>query len=198
MFGIVEVTRKPPRPAVVDRLWLIFFRESEYPAWWVWMLLKPGFRHVMAACWYDDAQRWVLFNPTRHGTTIELFESEEFGGRFGYLLKTSSVVLRMRSRLTDRQTTSAWFFCVGAVKALLGIRSRALSPRALMMDLVARGAEIVEAPDAPEVPIGSPVQDPGDSAAGPGGSGHARVRGGACEALPHRSHPGTITTRNAA
>jgi hypothetical protein len=56
-------------------------------------------------------------------------------------------VLRVASR-RDRLNAPAFGFCGGSMKALLGIRSWALTPRGLYRELLRRGAETVhmEAP----------------------------------------------------
>lgn len=138
------VPKRPVGDEPLPRLWLVFFGEAVTPAWWRF-LLKPGFRHVSAAAWYDDQQRWVWFNPTWRGTVIELYAPSEFDARLGQLAGTSSAILRVRSRF-DRGGAPAASHCVGAVKALLGIRSRALRPYALFRHLLDNAAEIVEVP----------------------------------------------------
>jgi hypothetical protein len=130
---------------VTPRLWLIFFSDgSAAPTWWSWMLPK-GFRHVSAASFYADQRRWVHFAPTRGGTVIEVFRSKEFDGRLAQLTRDSSAVLRVPG-LDGRRHAPASFFCVGAVKGLLGVRCLAISPRGLFRWLLRNGAERVEIP----------------------------------------------------
>lgn len=145
MFGLVQIVPLPsPEPPALNRIWLIFFREPDRSVWWA-RFLRPGFRHVSAAAFYAREGLWVEFDPTRRGTAIRLYREDEFGGRFWHLLVTSAVVLRMRSEL-DRRSTPWGCYCVGQIKALLGIQSRALFPVTLCRHLVAEGAEIVEVP----------------------------------------------------
>lgn len=144
---------QPPR-----RLWLVFFSSADPLSWWS-RLMPKGFGHVCAASWFDDTQRWVHVNPTWRGLVIEVMTAEEFGTRFAQLVGRSAAVLRMASS-HDRHGMPATFYCVGAIKALLGVDSRALLPRGLHRDLVRKGAEIVET-------HGSPVRPSGDSAGRP-------------------------------
>lgn len=143
MFGLVTIVPASP-PAPIDRSWLIFFRNPDRSPWWA-RFLRPGFRHVSAAAFYAREGVWVEFDPTRRGTAIRLYSQEEFGGRLEHLISTSAAVLRVRSEL-DRRAVPMGCFCVGQIKALLGIRSRALLPATLCRHLLARGAEIVEVP----------------------------------------------------
>lgn len=135
----------PRLPEGSPRMWLVFFGEAEGTAWWA-RFCRPGFRHVSAAAYYADQMRWVYYNPSRSGTVIELYSGGEFDERLGHLTMTSAAVLRVRSRFERRCTPVLWH-CVGAVKALLGVRSCALGPWQLYRHLVANGAEIVEVPE---------------------------------------------------
>lgn len=136
------VRKRHPGDAPLPRVWLVFFGDAAGPNWWARML-APGYRHVSAACWHVEEKRWVYFNPTRRGLVIELYGEGSFP--FAELVRGSTATLRFVSRF-DRTGAPAVFHCVGAIKALLGIRSRAFRPIGLFRDLLARGAEIVDAP----------------------------------------------------
>lgn len=153
---IVRLVEKPNPDAVIDRLWLVFFGEAEGEPWWT-RFLAPGFRHVAACAWFDEQQRWVYFNPTRRGTVILLYREDEFGGRFTQLLASSSLVLRVRSRQARAATPFGWW-CTGAIKALLGVNSRALSPKQLSDHLLREGAQALEVPAPARSIHGEPVQ----------------------------------------
>jgi hypothetical protein len=134
-----EIIAPPPA-----RLWLIFFASPRGVSWWC-RVLRPGWRHCYAACWYASEERWVVFNPTRCGIVIRLYGRDEFGAPLAAFLDESVAVLRVASRY-ERGTPPAMPWCVGQVKALLGIRSWAMTPFGLYRDLRARGAEVVEPP----------------------------------------------------
>jgi hypothetical protein len=123
------------------RLWLIFFGDTPRRAWWA-NVLRPGFRHIAAMSWYAAEQRWVYFDPACSGTVIRILTADEAPALIDRLLAQSSAVLRVASR-HDRGNAPAVCFCVGQVKALLGVRSRALTPYGLYRDLLARGAQVV-------------------------------------------------------
>lgn len=124
---------EPPR-----RLWLVFFGEAKGAYWWT-RLFRLGFRHVSAAAYYADRRHWVYFDPARPGTTIRLLTEDEWGAPFAALLQTCKVV-RFKGRY-DRQSSPATWFCVGSIKALLGIESRAFTPYQLYRDLLRQGGE---------------------------------------------------------
>lgn len=140
----------------IDRLWLVFFGEAEGEPWWS-RFLQPGYRHVIACAWFAEQERWVYFNPTRRGTVILLYRDEEFGPRFTQLVASSSLVLRVTARQARATTPFGWW-CTGAIKALLGVKSRALSPKGLADHLLRHGAVTVDMPAPSRSIHGEPVQ----------------------------------------
>jgi hypothetical protein len=152
---IVSLVPRPRADIPIDRLWLVFFGEAEGAPWWSWFC-APGYRHVSACAWFADQERWVYVNPTRRGTVILLYREDEFGGRMTQLVNSSSYILRVRSSLARSATPFGWW-CTGAIKALLGVRSRALSPRGLRDHLLRHGAEVVEMPGADRSTHGEPI-----------------------------------------
>lgn len=155
-MSIVRLVPKANPDLPIDRLWLVFFGDAEGEPWWSWFL-APGYRHVAACAWFAEQERWVYFNPTRRGTVILLYRADEFGGRFQQLVNSSSCVLRVRSTMA-RSTTPFGWWCTGAVKALLGVRCRALSVRGLRDHLLRHGAEVVHMPGSEPEHHGEPVQ----------------------------------------
>lgn len=147
------LVRKPVE--IRRRLWLVFFHEAEGAPWWS-RFLQPGYRHVSAAAWFDDQERWVYVNPARTGTVIHLYREDEFDGRLGQLMEDSALVLRIPSIEARRSTPFGWW-CTGAIKALLGVRGGALSPWRLSRHLLRHGAETVPIPRA-RSDDGKPVQ----------------------------------------
>jgi hypothetical protein len=128
--------------ASAARLWLVFFGSGHLAPWWSW-LLRPGFRHVCAASWFADQERWVFVNPCRTGTVIEVMRSDEFGPRFSQLMTDSAAILRMPARAARRATPRS-FHCIGAMKALLGTKSWAITPYGFYRFLISAGAKVVE------------------------------------------------------
>lgn len=124
------------------RLWLIFFCDTPRRAWWA-NALRPGFRHIAAVSWSAAEERWVYFDPALHGTSIRVVTQDQAGPMFDRMLARSAAVVRIASR-HERGNAPAICFCVGQIKALLGIRSWALTPYGLYLDLKARGAKPVE------------------------------------------------------
>lgn len=120
------------------REWLVFFADGERFAWWdIWT--RPGFRHVLAAGYDAEAERWVIFDPRATGTTILLVGQDEAGAKLADLIEASAGrVLRFAPR-ARRMFQPVAGGCVGAVAALLGVRG-ALSPSGLHRQLLRMGA----------------------------------------------------------
>lgn len=138
---------------MTPRLWLIFFGDTQRRAWWA-NVLRPGFRHIVAVSWYAAEERWVYFDPALTGTSIRIFTAEQGPAMIDALLAQSSAVLRVATR-RDRGNAPLFAFCVGQIKALLGLRSWAFTPHGLYRDLRARGAE----PVYPQAPcVAAPVE----------------------------------------
>lgn len=186
MIRLVPAAPREDRPLL--RTWLVFFSNPSGSAWWT-RFMRDGYRHVCAAAWFAHEECWVVFDPTRRGVVIEVWHADEFDARLGDLALRASVVLRVKGQF-ERKAAPAAFWCVGAVKALLGIRCLALTPFGLCRDLRRRGAEFV---DVPCVVTGSdvaassghvePVQVTAAPARGPcrranasGGAGARRAR----------------------
>lgn len=122
------------------RLWNVFFGNS-VPTFWSRML-RPGFRHCCAASYFADQERWVYVDACRAGTVVEVLRPDEFAPRFQQLMANSSHVLSIAAR-RERKRTAAIFYCTGAVKALVGLNSQAITPYGLYGDLLLAGAEII-------------------------------------------------------
>jgi hypothetical protein len=123
------------------RLWLIAFSEGTGRQWWK-PLLKPGYRHVCAASYFADMERWLYIDPTYRGLEIEMWKPEDFGARLEQMARDSTLILRVPSA-TDRNMPPLSWFCVGAVKALLGLPTVAVTPWQLSRQLLGMGAETV-------------------------------------------------------
>jgi hypothetical protein len=155
-MSLVQLVQKRNPDLVIDRLWLVFFSEAKDEPWWARAFTPPGYRHVAACAWFADQQRWVYYNPTRTGTVILLYRDDEFGGRFQQLLDSSALVLRVRSTMSRRATPFGWW-CTGAIKALLGVNARALSPHSLARHLQRHGAEVIHMPGSEPEHHGEPL-----------------------------------------
>lgn len=136
--------RLEPIPPARIETWCVFFCDGGRYSWWD-IFTRKGMRHIVIAGCDAGRRIWVIADPTRASMQFEIFgwDDPAVDLRLGVLLRAAGWrYLRMKA-MDERVRMPALFGCVGAVKSLLGIRSRALLPRSLFRDLVARGAEIV-------------------------------------------------------
>jgi hypothetical protein len=134
------------RVAQLARLWLIFFSDAgATPA--STMLLRRGYCTVRAATYTPTADIWLFVNPAISVTMPLVLRGAEAEGVLGLWSLEAHEVLRFGSRF-ERSAASmlAPFTAVEQIKALLGLRSWALTPYGLRNDLMARGAEVVPVP----------------------------------------------------
>jgi hypothetical protein len=125
-----------------ERVYLLFFGDTPRRAWWA-NFLRPGFRHIAAMSYHADAERWVYVDPALRWTVIRILTQEPAGRQIAVLLEQSTAVLRMASR-PGRGGAPAFPWCVGQIKALIGVRTWALTPWQLYRSLIRRGAEHVD------------------------------------------------------
>jgi hypothetical protein len=176
---------------VKRRRWLVFFGEGCGPAWWK-PFLRRGFCHVSAAAYFVEQERWVYVDAGFSGLAVEVHRPSEFEGRLAQLIRDSSVILRVPAAARRTMPPRGWW-CVGLVKALLGIHCRALLPYQLYRHLLRDGAEIVE------VPVGQLSQAEDRSAAGgPAGDGVSQSGTAARRAGQTSGDAGSACDRDAA
>lgn len=109
---------------------------------WFDIFTCKSFRHVLAIGYCPDTRVWVSFDTTVSSTQIELFYGDD--PRLNYLIamvKLYGKWLRVRPSNYPCPVGRWPLTCVSSVKHLLGIRSSALTPRALYLDLVRKGAQ---------------------------------------------------------
>ena len=166
------------------RNWLVFFGNAPKDS--VARLLRPGFQHVCAVGCDAEHRVWVFYDPSAQGTRIDAMPwGEAVDRRLGEIAAASPYCLRF-APAGERRFVPPVFSCTGAIKALLGVRSSALSPYQLYRHLLVRGAEIVE--------VGSGVVRGAEGPAGrSGGEAGARSGTGARGDGPHFVDPAAAT-----
>lgn len=139
--------------------WLVLFQSSTSRRW-IDRLVPGRFKHVMAFGWVEKAKAWVSYDVQLGRTHILLMAEadgeKKIGEAFGR--DADAALLRCAVRLSPRpRLMPSGFWCVPAIKHLLGLRSGALRPDALWRDCLAQGAEIVHesrCAKLPAVPAG--------------------------------------------
>lgn len=122
--------------------WIVCFDDGEGGRWWD-VFTSRGYRHILAFGYDAGAERWVVVDPSRHFMGISIYhpDAPEIGWFFGMALEHWNCV-RFRAAC-ERGLAPFCFGCVGAIKALLGVRCWAQRPKAFYRWLLANGGERV-------------------------------------------------------
>ena len=129
-------------PELVSRWYLAFHLKRN--DWWGERLIPGRFSHVSAFSYLDGPKVWVLVDHTPRRTgTVGIWPSDHhIPSELGVWVANCSI-LRADVRQREGFRPRFGFWCVTAVKDLLGSESGALSPEGLWNDLVRAGAQIV-------------------------------------------------------
>lgn len=132
--------------------WLVIFETKSH-----WLVEKfcPGrFKHVCAAGYVEAIDTWLVYSVELDGTKVGAFRpGADFNAWLGIVVANAGV-LRVKAGQAGMQPWFA-FWCVPAVKHLVGIRGGALLPDQLWRYCIANGAEIVADADAPAAKSGN-------------------------------------------
>jgi hypothetical protein len=133
-------------PIWAPQRWLLVF---ETKCDWRWRRLIPGkFKHVFAVGYVAAIETWIVYSVERDGTKVGAFRpGADFNSWLGSVIPHAGV-LRIKTQHAARRMPWFSFWCVPAVKHLLGLRSGALWPDQLWRYCLANGAEIVVDADA--------------------------------------------------
>ena len=119
--------------------WLVIFHRR---CGTEWVNRLPGrFKHVSAIGWVNGANCWVYYDPTIHRTQVMVLPDEIGIATYARIAAPNAVLkVPVRERIGAGRVG---FWCVPAIKHLLGLRSGALLPDRLWKDCLANGGEIV-------------------------------------------------------
>lgn len=108
-----------------DRWTIAFHRTSPY--WWVRLLACGRFKHVSAFAWVKPLGLWVYYDVTLFGTKLILLpDSEQATAWLTAQTADADLVQMPRRSIAGRWPVIAPFYCVPAIKHLIGVRGGAL------------------------------------------------------------------------
>jgi len=144
---------------------LVFVSATTIP--WLDRLIIGRFKHVIAFGWVDETQTWICYD-IQIGRTRILSLPDEIGSELiaaKLAGDPGAAALRIEASDLPPSVVRLGFWCVPAMKRLVGLRSGALRPDRLWRDCIASGAEVIH--DARSRPIS--------------GSNRSDARGEGCE-----------------
>jgi hypothetical protein len=110
--------------------WLIAFH-TRVPSRWCSLLALGHFKHVSAFGFMPAENLWLFYDVSLRGMQAGVIPATEAGYRELTRLHVGATLVRMPARRGPGVRFRFGFWCVPAVKHLLGIRCMALRPDAL-------------------------------------------------------------------
>lgn len=138
--------------------WLLVFNHEASTRWRSFIAFGR-FKHVWAVAYIPDCKSWLVYDVHLDGTMMGLVpDGEPFREFFGRQTQgmRKATLLRMpkagkgreRPIINFRPFHRLGFWCVPAIKHLIGVRCSALRPDALYRACLRHGGTPFEAPDA--------------------------------------------------
>lgn len=124
--------------------WLVVFTTTTTMPW-LDRVLPGRFKHVMAFGWVEAAKVFVHYDVQFGRTRVMALPEPEGLDLIAFRLggDSGAGALRMPADKNARWNARVGFWCVPAIKHLLGLRSGALRPDRLWRDCLASGAEVI-------------------------------------------------------
>lgn len=129
-------------PEVVEVVdWTLVFHRSA-AARWVERLACGRYKHVSAFAWVRELRVWVIYDVKLSGSPILLLPDSQ--AALDRLAEHTCGADLMRMPRRAGGGFAFGFFCVPAIKHLVGLRGGALRPDALWRDCLRQGGKVVD------------------------------------------------------
>jgi hypothetical protein len=168
---MLQLVAKPT--AVEPEAWFIVFHPVSATRWL--NRLPMRFRHVSAFAYMHAAGCWLIYDVQFWGTRHILLPDNLAALDFLADFTANCDVLHMRRQGPSRLWFRVGFWCVPAIKHMLGLRSSALLPHGLYRSCLRAGAKVIHG-TAHLHPAGR--SEPADAAGG------GRASQGGCASAP--------------
>lgn len=158
-MNLIDLRDTPLEP----QFWVLVFSRVAHQPWQRYCV--PGrYKHVRAYAYLPATQTWLFYDVHLHRTQILVVPDCDAALGILALWQRDADLLRMRRRDDARIFFRIGFWCVPAMKHLIGLRSGALRPDALWRDCVRAGAERIGS--AALRPASDQSRAPGPASAG--------------------------------
>jgi len=169
---MLKIVQKPT--AVEPENWFLVFHPISSTRWLNRLPLR--FRHVSAFAYVHAPKVWLFYDVQFWCTRHIILLDDQTSLDFLAAVTEGCTVLSMRRRGPARFWFRVGFWCVPAIKHLLGLRSSALLPTGLLRDCLAAGAKVIHDPE-----VRSPGRPEPASAAGGCRAGEGRCAAASAE-----------------
>lgn len=131
-------------PVVQPQVWNLIFNRRPTTRWQGWIV--PGeFKHVRAYAYVPGMHVWVFYDPHIAATDIFLARDGVHAGIVKVWLASDGEQISMKLHEQRRRWFPPLFYCVPAIKHLLGLRCVAATPDALYRFCLKNGGMPFEA-----------------------------------------------------
>lgn len=122
--------------------WNVVF-STKVTKWWVSLLAWGRFKHVWAFAYVSSRDCWLLYDVHMEGTRIAVIP-DTLTNRAWMIeqIRDCEIIVMPRRKSSGVQFG---FWCVTAVRHLVGVRCHALRPDALWRSCLRNGGEIISA-----------------------------------------------------
>lgn len=145
-------------PVVQPQVWNLIFNRRPTSRWQGWLV--PGeFKHVRAYAYVPGMHVWVFYDPHITATDIFLARDGAHADVVKVWLGDDGEQISMKLQPTRRRWFPCGFWCVPAIKHLLGLRCGALLVDTLFADCLLHGGQLFKG-DRNENPTARASENP--------------------------------------
>lgn len=137
---MVDIVLTEHRPWGVHR-WHVAFWHRTTQRFGLHRLARGPYKHVTAFGYAAAVEGWVVYEPTIRGTSIKVIpHGESFLRVMAWTRERADLVL-FETRPARHTLWRPGFYCVPAIRNLIGAPSSAVTPTGLFNDILRRGGE---------------------------------------------------------
>jgi hypothetical protein len=126
--------------------WFVVFHRKSMNRLLGWLAMGE-FKHVSAFGYCAGFKCWLIYDVTWSGTRIKLLPHNEFGKAAISLWTQDCYIMKLpRGDAVPHLTSRIGFYCVSAVKHLIGLRCVAATPSQLYRHILHHGGTLVSGP----------------------------------------------------
>ena len=125
-----------------DEWWLCFHTTAAGP--WTSFLAFGKFKHVSAFAYYPGHHKWLLYSVNLTGVHLALFDASDVHYLIAYSRDAVCVRFKLRAARWNGVLSRLAFYCVPAIKHLIGLRCVAFTPDQLYRAVMKHGGMLVE------------------------------------------------------
>lgn len=117
-------------------VWTLSFQRTTHLPWL--NRLPMRFRHVAACHYLAGLDAWLFYDVRMHYTRVVVLRGDAANAEWQEFAR-DAVLLTISTRRDQNPSGRVGFWCVPAIKHLIGLRSSALLPSGLLRDCLAAG-----------------------------------------------------------